>query len=280
MTGDLPAGSSRIRLLITDVDGTLVTPDKRVTEAAADAVRKLGESGIGFTLISSRPPKGMASLIGALHVSLPFAAFNGGSLVAPDGSLILAHRLSADAAGKALGLLDRHGVDIWVFAGGDWLLRNPNGPDVGRERVAVGFEPTVVQGFEAVIDRIDKIVGVSDDHALLARVEAEAQALIGADAAIQRSQPYYLDVTHPLANKGEAVRALCERIGVAPERTAVIGDMFNDVAMFEVAGVSIAMGQAPEDVRRRAGAVTRANTDEGFAAAVGRLILAHAEGAP
>ena len=267
-----------VRLLIADVDGTLVTPDKRLTAAAADAVKRLGKAGIGFTLISSRPPRGMGPLAQTLGVSLPFAAFNGGSLVAPDLSLIEAHRLSPEAARQALTLLDERGVEAWVFAAGDWRLRSPDGPRVDGEIRAIGFGPTVTAGFEDVMDRIDKIVGVSDDHALLARVEAEATALIGRGAAILRSQPYYLDITHPEANKGAAVRALCGRIGVPPDRTAVIGDMFNDVAMFEVAGFAVAMGQAPDEVKRHADLVTAPNTEEGFAAAADRLILAQADG--
>ncbi len=93
-----------------------------------------------------------------------------------------------------------------------------------------------------------------------------------------RSQPYYLDVTHPKANKGHAVSALCERIGVELRRTAVIGDAFNDVAMFAKGGFSIAMGQAPEEVTAHADAVTLSNSEDGFARAVGRLILPRSAG--
>jgi len=178
-----------------------------------------------------------------------------------------------------LTLLAARGVDAWVYADGDWRLRNPDGPKVGLERLTLGFDPTRVEGFEDVIERIDKIVGVLDDHARLAKVETEARRLLGDAAAIQRSQPYYLDVTHPLANKGEAVSALCRRIGVDLERTAVIGDMFNDVAMFARAAFSIAMGQSPAAVKHSADAVTLANTQDGFAYAVERLILPRAAGA-
>jgi Cof subfamily protein (haloacid dehalogenase superfamily) len=262
-----------IALLISDVDGTLVTPDKVLTPAAIAAVARLGQAGVGFTLISSRPPRGMADLVKALDVRLPFGAFNGGSIVAPDMSLLDTHRLSPDVARRMLALLADRKVDAWVFADGNWLLRDPAGTHVPRERRTVGFDPTVVQGFDDVIDRIDKLVGVSADFALLAQVEAEAQAQMGHEAAIILSQPAYLDVTHSLANKGDGVAALCERIGVDLARTAVIGDMFNDVAMFARAGFSIAMGQAPDAVKAEASVVTGANTEEGFAAAVDRFLL-------
>ena len=104
--------------------------------------------------------------------------------------------------------------------------------------------------------------------------------MIGGEATIVRSQPYYLDMTHPNADKGHAVAALCRRIGVDLRRTAVIGDALNDVAMFARAGFSIAMGQASDEVKARADAVTCANTMDGFANAVDRLILPRAPNAP
>jgi hydroxymethylpyrimidine pyrophosphatase-like HAD family hydrolase len=144
---------------------------------------------------------------------------------------------------------------------------------VERERRTVGFDPTVVAGFDAVIDRIDKLVAVSDDPADLDAVEAALRPALRGRANIERSQPYYLDITHPVANKGEAVRRLARRLGVDLAHTVVLGDMTNDIAMFRVAGFAIAMGQAPPAVQAEAAAITAANTDDGFAQAVRMLVL-------
>ena len=181
MDAVLPA-HDMIALLVTDVDGTLVTPEKTLTTNAKAAVRRLSEAGVGFTLVSSRPPRGMASLVATLDVKLPFAAFNGGALVRPDLSIIETHWLSSRAASGVLDLLDRHDVEAWVFADGDWRLCNPDGPYVASNRRAVGFDPMIVQGFEDVIDRIDKIVGVSERPARLAEVEEEARRLLQGEA--------------------------------------------------------------------------------------------------
>jgi len=272
-----PAGP--IALLISDIDGTLVNPGQTLTPGAVAAVRRLAAAGIGFTLVSSRPPRGMAALVAQLGVCLPFGAFNGGSLVAPDLSLITAHRLAPDVARGLLALFAERGVRIWVFADGDWLAPDPSGPNVARERRAIGFAPRVVVGFAEVMGRIDKIVGVCDDLDRLGRLEADAQAMFGDAAAIKVSQPGHLDVTHPLANKGEAVRAISERMGVDLRRLAVIGDSFNDVPMFAAAGFSVAMGQGPGAVKAQASAVTLSNAEDGFARAVERLILPYAAAA-
>jgi Cof subfamily protein (haloacid dehalogenase superfamily) len=260
-------------LFVSDVDGTLVTPDKSVTPAAIAAASDLHAAGVPFTLVSSRPPRGMASVIAATGVTLPFAAFNGGSLVGRDFKLIEAHRLSAAAAARTLAMLEAQRVEVFVFADDAWLLRDPHGQKVGRERHTVGFEPTVVSGFDAVISRIDKIVGVSDDPAPLDVAEAALRTALGGAASVERSQPYYLDITHPRANKGHAVRFLAERLGFALADTVVMGDMTNDIPMFRVAGFAIAMGQAPPAVKALAQAVTRSNTEEGFAEAVRTLVL-------
>lgn len=269
-----------IALLVSDIDGTLVTPDKSLTARASEAVRNLGQAGVGFTLVSSRPPRGMAGLLRALDVRLPFAAFNGASLVGADMQLIRALRLSEAAASQTLDFLAARGIAAWVFADDAWFVTDDRGERVAHERHTVSFDPTVVANFDAVMDRIDKIVGVSDDHPALAKAEADLGALLGEAASAVRSQTYYLDVTHPHADKGLAVRDLAAATHVDLARTAVIGDMSNDVAMFKVAGFAIAMGQATDAVKAQAKATTGPNTADGFADAVERLILPRAAKSP
>jgi Cof subfamily protein (haloacid dehalogenase superfamily) len=268
--------AEQVRLLVSDIDGTLVTPDKTLTPAALEAGRRLDGAGVGLTLVSSRPARGMAHLVEALDIRLPFAAFNGGSIVAPDGSLLAAKRLSVEAARLAIDLLESSGVAVWAFADDEWLLRDPAGHNVERECRTVRFDPTVVADFEAFIDRIDKLVGVSSQPELLAGVAQQAQGLLAGRANALLSQTYYLDITHPEADKGHAVRALCERIGVPSGQTAVIGDQANDLAMFAVAGLAVSMGQGTEAVKAGAHFVTSANTEDGFARAVDRFILPRA----
>jgi HAD superfamily hydrolase (TIGR01484 family) len=144
---------------------------------------------------------------------------------------------------------------------------------VGREELTVRFAPRVVDDLASDLQRLGKVVGVSEDFELLQRLESEARAAFQGEASVVRSQPYYLDFTHPLANKGVAFRALSKVLGIAAERIAVVGDGMNDVAMFEQAGMSIAMGNAFPEVRRAAQFVTASNAQDGFAHAVERFIL-------
>jgi hydroxymethylpyrimidine pyrophosphatase-like HAD family hydrolase len=164
-------------------------------------------------------------------------------------------------------------MDAWVYCGNEWYLRNPKAPHVAREQSTVRFPPTVVKDLEMFLDRAVKIVGISDDFDLVARCEKDAQKALGFEASAARSQPYYLDVTHPDANKGTVATTLSRMLSVPTAEIATIGDMPNDVLMFRQSGVSIAMGNASADVQKQARFVTASYNDEGFAKAVERHVL-------
>lgn len=262
-----------IRFLLSDIDGTLLRPDHSLSQATIDAVRRLREADVQFTLASSRPPRAMRQVIEALGVELPTVAFNGGTITHADGRLLAAHRIPEAAARICLELFAAQDVSIWVFADDQWLLQDPDGAYVGHERDALGYEPVLVGSFEPYLDRVDKIVASSADFDLLKALEVRLNPLIADAALAARSQAYYLDVTALAANKGSALAALAEYLDVPLAQTAAIGDGGNDVAMFLKAGLSIAMGQAESSVAGQADRVTGSNQEDGVASAIDRFIL-------
>lgn len=270
---------AKISAVVSDVDGTLVTDDKTLTPASRAAVAELSAAGIAFTVVSSRPPRGLRDLVATLGITAPVAGFNGGVIAEPNSTVLAAHPLSPDTARRSVAMLDEKGVDAWVFAGEDWLLRRADDAYVGLEKHTVGFEPKVVADFGPSLDRAAKIVGVSADFEHLARCEAEIRPILADEATVARSQPYYLDITHPLANKGVALTRIAALLRVPLTEIAVVGDGANDVAMFERAGFSIAMGNAGPDVRQAADCVTASNGEDGFAAAVEHFVLGAARSA-
>jgi len=262
-----------IRLMLSDVDGTLVTGDKQLTDASVRAVRRLRDAGIMFAVTSGRPPRGMEMLIAPLQLETPIAAFNGGMFVDDSMQVLDQRAVPAHVVPDVVSMLEREGLDAWVYRGADWLVRDAGGAHVDREAATVGFRPTVVDTFDGIVDNVAKVCGVSDDHDLVARVENDARERFGDHVSASRSQPYYLDVTHPDANKGGVVAYLSSRFGIPVAQIATIGDMPNDVLMFAVSGLSIAMGNASGDVQRAARRVTTSNDDDGFAHAVERYVL-------
>ena len=277
-----------IRLLLADVDGTLVTREKILTERAKDAVHKMRSAGVEFAITSGRPPRGMQMLIEPLALTTPIAAFNGGLFVRRDLSVLEQRVLQADIIEPVMRMMKEHRLDTWIYRGTEWFVQERHGPHVDREEWTVKFPPTVVADFTGLTNDVAKLVGVSDDleavrlceqavqerfsgevHARESNPQREPHSLVSA----ARSQPYYLDVTHPDANKGAVVLSLSEMLVIAPAEIATIGDMPNDISMFRQSGVSIAMGQSGDEVKTAATYVTTSSEEEGFASAVERNVL-------
>lgn len=267
----------KISLVVADVDGTLVTRQKVLTERAQAAVRRLRQAGIRFAITSGRPPLGMAMLFEPLDLDTPIAGFNGGLLIRRDRTIIEQRTVPADIAARSIELIRDHGLDVWVYRGNDWLVGKADGPHVAHESWTVKFSPQVVTDVAAELDWVSKVVGVSDDLDLVQRCEADARAAFGGRATANRSQPYYLDVTNEDANKGAVVEYLSRQFDVPLAEIATIGDQPTDVPMFKRAGFSIAMGNASDEVKRQASVATESCDDEGFAKAMERFVLGSME---
>jgi Cof subfamily protein (haloacid dehalogenase superfamily) len=185
---------------------------------------------------------------------------------------IEAHLIPAQTAQRSLDVLNEFGVDIWLFTNDQWLTRSPDGEYVPHEKLAIRADPTIVTDFTPYLAGACKIVGASSDAARLQACEAAMQKAIGAQATTVRSQTYYLDVTPPGCDKGTFVEAMAKRLGISTDAVATIGDMQNDLAMFRNSGLSVAMGNATDDVKKVATHVTTSNEDEGFAGAIEMIL--------
>jgi Cof subfamily protein (haloacid dehalogenase superfamily) len=281
MAKDPSAADEPIAALLADVDGTLITREKVLTARTVEAVKRLRERGVVFCVTSGRPPRGLRMFVEPLELTIAMAAFNGGVIVRPDLSVIDEKPLPVDIPTQVIDSIRSLGLDAWVYTPTEWYVTDPKGTRVARETSTVQFPPVVVPNYDALLHQVIKIVGVSTDHDVVARCEATLQDQFGARVTAARSQPYYLDVTHPEANKGAVVQRLARYLKVSPGRIATIGDQLNDVLMFKESGVSIAMGNASADVQRQATFVTTSFGEEGFANAVERFVLprTHSSGA-
>jgi len=269
-----------IAAVLTDVDGTLVTKDKVLTPRAIAAVHELQARGVLFAITSGRPPRGMRMLTEPLGMTGPMAAFNGGIIVQPDMTIVDERTMPEEVSRAVLEEIWAHGLYAWFYRSTDWYLTDPHAPHAEREASTVQFPPTVVPTYDGLLDNVVKIVGVSDNHPLVEECEAAVQKKFGAQVSAARSQPHYLDVTNPTANKGVVVERLSHYYKIPLENVVTLGDQLNDVLMFQKSGLSIAMGNASDDVKRQATFVTDSFQDEGFAKAVERFILPRVAAAP
>jgi Cof subfamily protein (haloacid dehalogenase superfamily) len=264
----------RVSLVVTDVDGTLVTHDKQLTARSIAAVHRLHAAGIGFSICSSRPPFGLRMMIEPLQLKLPFGGYNGGTIVEPDLSVIEQILIPPDAAKQTVAIFRDNGIDPWVFTGNQWVIANPDGDEVDRETYTVQTPPTVVPAFvEAHFATVGKIVGPSKDHPKIPRMVDLLHAALGGRVNAARSQPYYCDVTPPGIDKGRLVEVLAERLKIPRSEILVLGDMENDLEMFHRAGFAVAMGNADDEVKRAAQGTTLSNDEDGWAIAIDRYVF-------
>jgi Cof subfamily protein (haloacid dehalogenase superfamily) len=262
-----------IRLVVTDIDGTLVRHDKTLAPSTIEAVHALRKAGVLFALVSSRPPTGLDVLVEPLGIDTPRAGFNGGLILAPDNTVLHQLTIPEAACREAVAIIESRGAEAWVFADGMWYLKNPDATYVPREKLSISQDGHVVADFEPYLGKVEKLMGSSPDFDLMARLEAEVGTKLAGQATVLRSQNYYLDVTHMQANKGHAALTLAKLLGVDPAAMCCIGDMPNDTPMFSVAGLSIAMGNSPEPVKKLAQHVTGDNEGTGWADAIHTFVL-------
>lgn len=266
-----------IRLIVSDIDGTMVRHDKSLPDQNVAAIARARASGIAVSLISARPPSGMMWIAKALGITAPMGVFNGSTIFGPDGALLSAEHLTRDTAVEAVALIDAPGVTPWLFADGRWHARDTASPHHAREVQSAGVEPVVGGDWTALLDRADKIVGVCDVPETLAKIEGRAKVALAGRATVARSQPYYLDILAPSGNKGSGIARIADLCGVSLADTAALGDQNNDLAMFAIAGLSVAMGQAPDNVKAAADHVAISNENGGVADAIDRFVLARVE---
>jgi Cof subfamily protein (haloacid dehalogenase superfamily) len=212
-------------------------------------------------------------LVAPLAIDTPIAAFNGGIMVDKNLQVLEQQVIPGDLVPAVVEHMKSFDLDVWLYRGADWYVPDPKAPHVDREAWTVKFKPKVRKSFEGLTDGVVKLVGVSDDHNAIDKAAKAAVEKFGDHVTAAASQPYYLDVTSPQANKGAVARYLAQRYKLEPEEIATIGDQPNDILMFDHSGLSIAMGNAAPEAKEASHETTRSNEDEGFAYAVEHFVL-------
>ena len=276
MSDKLPT-AKRIALVISDVDGTLLDDRKQLSDGAPAAVQRLYERGVRFSIASARPPRMVRELISKLDVREPYACFNGALVLGTDESILRKYPMAPADAQKVAEWITAHGFDLWVWTDNDWFVSTPTGPHLEHHQQEMGRKATLLTTKDITQFTVLKLVGVSDNHDALAAAEKEFHAMAMGGVSATRSSAYYLDITAAEANKGAVVTSLSQLLGIPADEIATIGDMNTDVLMFRKSGISIAMGNALDDVKASATFVTKTNDENGFAYAMDTYIPAYAK---
>ena len=262
---------SSIALVISDIDGTLITSNHEVTEATKTAAEKLYVRGIELSLASSRPPRSIVPLADSLKLRGPFAAFNGALVVKRDGEVLARSVLTPETIARVKAIADQFGIGVWLYDENDWWAPWRDS-FVDREEHTSGFSPRI-EGYDERITREANKLTVVGKPELVAQAEQQVLTQLADQVAASKSKPRFLDVTSYGIHKGTVVVRLAGLLQIPTERVAVIGDGPNDVEMFRQAGVSIAMGQGVDEVKDAATYLTTSNDDEGWARGIEQYVL-------
>jgi Cof subfamily protein (haloacid dehalogenase superfamily) len=260
--------SQRVRLLISDVDGTLLNSLGELSPVTLAAVARLRQSGIKFSLSSARPLFGMSWLIRMLQIDCLCSGLNGALLFSADGRIAAETELDLATVEESAACMRRHGLDVWLYTSDHWLVPRLSGSRVRQNSEALRTEPDRYARIREVSAPILKVSGTSEWPADLVACQAELQKELVGRASAVLSPPHHLDLTHSTADKGHAAVAIATREGAQMNEVATIGDSAADTSMFQASKFSIAMGQASEDVRHTATQVTHSNVDNGLAWAI------------
>lgn len=265
----------KIRLFVSDVDGTLLNTFKQLSSPTIEAIRELRQAGIHFSLVSHRPLQGLRELMDELQIEGACAALNGGVVVDQSFAVISEKNIRPALLPEIVGLIEGNGLAPWIYTRSAWYVPKAEGLHVQRESRALRFSPRLFETLGEITEPAIKIAAVGDNYYGIAACEDRLKQRLGTQLSISRTLANHLDISHLEANKGTAVASIAKMLGIPLDEVATAGDGENDIPMFRISKVSIAMGQAPPEVHRAASDTTTSNAQDGLAWAIQDLILRH-----
>ncbi|MDR5698124.1 MAG: Cof-type HAD-IIB family hydrolase [Armatimonadota bacterium] len=261
------------RLIVADIDGTLVTSDRRIPVAVADAVRRAQSRGVRVCLATGRIWRSAQPYVRAMGADPPVILYNGGLVYDFVRDEVLRRvPLDPQHAALALGLLQRFPrVRPHLYV---------------DDRVLVDRRDEVTQAYERKdglrVEEVGDLLPFAAEQPMKILIIGPRDALVEVDRAIASlrvpvqavfSEQTYLEILPFGSSKGTALATVADRLGVPLEETIAVGDNFNDLTMIEAAGLGVAMGNAPAELRERADFVTASNDEGGLREVIERFVL-------
>lgn len=272
-------------LVVIDVDGTLFTSESRLPEGIAPLIRMTEARGIGLTLASGRAKLKLVPLMRELGLTLPYIGSGGAYIADPTNNKVFLDRCLGQAETATIVGLARSAKTPILAQDPDRLFYEGSLEELERLIDVSKINITGVEGTQIEIFHVDDVLqACSEPNKIticgkpgdLLQIEKRLQQL---DLPVYQtySAPTYLEITPPGASKGEALKVLASYLAVPPGRILVIGDSRNDISMFEVAGIAVAMGNASEEVKAAADLVAPSNDEGGIAWVLHELVLKEQE---
>lgn len=269
----------KYKLLVLDVDGTLLNEKKEITPRTQAALLKVQQMGVHIVLASGRPTNGVMPLAEALelhHYGGFVLSYNGGQIInAQTGELLFEKRIDPQQLPYLDKKAKKNDFAIFTYHKNQLITDKPDNRHVRDEAALNGMEVVGVGNFAEAVDFAPcKCMLASDDETALAGLENHWKKRLDGVLDVFRSEPYFLEVVPPSIDKGNTLGILLSKLSILPEEVVAIGDGVCDVSMLQLAGLGIAMGNAQDSVKACADVTTLSNDKEGVAIAVEKAILA------
>ena len=260
------------RLLAIDIDGTLLDSERNVHPLNVVAIQKAQTAGIQVVLASGRIAASLRHFSNALSLGGPMICSNGAHVEGFDGQEILHETLDQAAIDIAIEYTTRVGVHVSVYTRDDlFFIGHSKWCDIYSQRVKV-MTPKIATWAEIQDLSLLKIILIDEPEEIQKHRRALEQILPRSLAALTESEPDYLEILPPTANKGNGLAALSAVLGIGQSDTAAIGDYLNDLEMVQWAGIGAAMGNAVDELKSAADVVVKSNDEAGVAEFIDLLV--------
>ena len=269
----------KYKMLVLDVDGTLLNDEKEISKRTLTTLLKVQQMGVRIMLASGRPTYGLLPLAKKLELGTYngyILSYNGGQVInASNGEVVFERRINPEHITYLEKKAEKNGFSILTYNGDTVVTNNPNDPHVQAEAALNGMKVEHQEFFSAAIDYPPcKCMLVSDDEEALVGLENHWKRRLNGVLDVFRSEPYFLEVVGSRVDKANTLGVIMEMEGIKTDEIVVFGDGVADVTMLQLADLGIAMGNAPDSVKRCADYVTLSNNEDGVAVAVENAFLA------
>ena len=269
----------KYKLLVLDVDGTLLDSEKKISKRTLAALLKVQQMGVRIVLASGRPTYGLMPIAKALELGNYggfILSYNGGQIInAQSGELLFERRINPEMLPYLEKKSRKNGFAIFTYHEDTIITDSPENEHIRHEAELNGLKIIAETEFSIAVDFAPcKCMLVSDDEEALVGLEDHWRRRLNGALDVFRSEPYFLEVVPCSIDKSNTLGALLEKLGINSEEVIAIGDGVCDVSMIQSAGLGIAMGNAQDSVKVCADRITASNDEDGVAEAVEKAILA------
>lgn len=264
-----------IKLVATDVDGTLLNSHHLLTSRTEDTLRRVAQAGVHVVLATGRQYVKVTELVEQLGTISPQVTSDGAVITDPlSGQALFTQTIPRALCEQMIALAQQIGITLLITRDG-LVFATAHNEDTEYTLTYNDPIPILVEDLREALDPLPTMmmaVAYRKD-ALYEAFEAAAHAQFGDMLRVVRSSPYYLQILHPEASKGKSLARICAELGIAPDEVLAAGDSYNDLSLFDFAQHSVAMGHSPDAVKARATWVTATNDEDGLALALERFVL-------